>query len=318
MRKYLGTTLKVVFAAGIIFWMVQSGKIDFRTLPGILHPVYLPLAILLMFVNAMAMAHRWKILVNAQGLEMKFWDALKLFLVGVFFNFAMPGGVGGDVVKGYYMTRKRPDRKVDAALSVLMDRIMGLYAMILMAAVMMLLDFPKVRETPGLSFLFLMSLGLAVGATVFLLLAFSPQVRGLEKIWRRVQEYKIGRALFKVYISIHVYGKHPQVLLKTILWSWVAQTTAILFFVNVGAAFQMTEIPLIAYFFVCPLGFMITAIPISPAGVGMGQAAFYYLFNLYTGAQSDFGSNAITLMQIFQFIVGFAGAFFYLRMKKEK
>jgi uncharacterized membrane protein YbhN (UPF0104 family) len=71
------------------------------------------------------------------------------------------------------------------------------------------------------------------------------------------------------------------------------------------------------YFLVAPLGFMATAIPISPAGVGVGQAAFYYLFNLYSGEKTDLGPTVITAYQVALFAFGVVGAVFYLQRKEK-
>jgi uncharacterized membrane protein YbhN (UPF0104 family) len=62
---------------------------------------------------------------------------------------------------------------------------------------------------------------------------------------------------------------------------------------------------------------MATAIPISPAGVGIGQAAFFFLFNEYLGHESDLGSVVITTYQIAQFILSLSGAIFNLARKNH-
>ncbi|MNU01394.1 hypothetical protein D3C72_2447830 [compost metagenome] len=62
---------------------------------------------------------------------------------------------------------------------------------------------------------------------------------------------------------------------------------------------------------------MATAIPISPAGVGVGQAAFYFLFNVYTGTETELGPTVITAYQVGMFVLSLWGAFFYLRRKEK-
>ncbi|NJL25268.1 MAG: hypothetical protein HC902_08875, partial [Calothrix sp. SM1_5_4] len=41
-----------------------------------------------------------------------------LYLIGIFFNFALPGSVGGDVVRGYYLVADHPERRMDSILSI--------------------------------------------------------------------------------------------------------------------------------------------------------------------------------------------------------
>jgi hypothetical protein len=62
---------------------------------------------------------------------------------------------------------------------------------------------------------------------------------------------------------------------------------------------------------------MVTAIPISPAGVGVGQMAFYFLFNLYLGQKSQVGPTLATIFQVLQFGLSVFGAFYFVRRKGE-
>jgi hypothetical protein len=78
----------------------------------------------------------------------------------------------------------------------------------------------------------------------------------------------------------------------------------------------VTELPFSMYCFLVPIGVIVQALPISPAGIGVGQAAFFFLFNLSLGKESQIGPTAITTMQILQFVWGIVGAFFYLQRKK--
>lgn len=310
------SALKVLFAVGLIYWMISSDKINFSAFSAVFHPLPFILCIVLVALSTTLATERWRVLARGQGLALRFYTAIRLSLIGLFFNFAMPGGVGGDVVKAYYVTRENPERKVDSALNVLIDRVVGLYAMILMAAVAMFLDFEKVMALAQLRFLFFLTLILAFVSSLFFALAFSSRVRGQDVIWSKLKSFRLGQIFMKIYDSVHVYGQQKTLFVKALLYSWASQGCTVLLMAVVGGALSTFDIPLSAYFFVCPLGMMITAIPISPAGVGVGQAAFYYLFNLYLGTSTDLGPNVMTIFQIFQFGFGLIGAGFYLRMKR--
>jgi len=80
---------------------------------------------------------RWQILLRVQGIHITWWRLYGLVLVGLFFSLFIPGGTGGDLVKGYYLLKEAPvGRKTSAALSVVMDRLLGLLGVaILMGAV---------------------------------------------------------------------------------------------------------------------------------------------------------------------------------------
>jgi uncharacterized membrane protein YbhN (UPF0104 family) len=70
---------------------------------------------------------RWQILLRVQGVHLSWSRLYGLLMVGLFFSLFIPGGTGGDLIKGYYLLKEAPvGRKTSAALSVVMDRLLGL------------------------------------------------------------------------------------------------------------------------------------------------------------------------------------------------
>ena len=76
---------------------------------------------------------RWQILLRIQGISLGWARLTMLLLIGVFFNYFIPGGTGGDVVKIFYLLKETPGKRSAALLTVLMDRVVGLMALIVMA-----------------------------------------------------------------------------------------------------------------------------------------------------------------------------------------
>ncbi|HWU45086.1 MAG TPA: lysylphosphatidylglycerol synthase transmembrane domain-containing protein, partial [Bdellovibrio sp.] len=161
-KKYLFQALKIIFSVGIIYWLVSSGKLNFSALRALLSPIPAALALSLIGINLFLASERWRVLIKTQGLKAKTGPVFKLSLIGMFFNFAMPGGVGGDVIKAYYFTRQNPGSKVIAITSVLMDRVLGLFSMILMALLVMVYDIDHITHVPSLMTLFWFIAGLFV------------------------------------------------------------------------------------------------------------------------------------------------------------
>lgn len=309
--------LKIGVSVAIIYWLVSSGKLNFSALKNLLSPGYASIALLLIVLNLYLAAERWRMLIKSQGLEARSWTTFKLSLIGGFFNFAMPGGVGGDVIKAYYFTREFPGTKVIAVTSVLMDRVLGLFAMVLLALVVMFYDLAHILTVPTLWTLFLVIVGLFVVFVVALSMVFSSYLYDSGLLKKLINKLPLSEKFMKLYESMHLYGKSGARIIGTILISLLSQFCAIAFLALAGQAAGFDDVHLKTYFLVAPLGFMATAIPISPAGVGVGQAAFYFLFNLYTGHSSELGPTTITAMQVGTFVVSLLGAFFYLRGKER-
>ncbi|MFS4458058.1 lysylphosphatidylglycerol synthase transmembrane domain-containing protein [Bdellovibrio sp. HCB2-146] len=316
-KKLLIQSLKIALAAGIIFWLIQSGKLNFNALKSLLTPGFAALGFLLVTLNLFLGSERWRLLISSQGIKSGPWEVFKLSLIGIFFNFAMPGGVGGDVIKAYYFYHDNPGNKVVAVTSVLMDRVLGLFAMVFMALAVMLYDFKHILTVPALHTLFWFILALFVAFVIALALVFSPQLYKSGVLKKGLESLPLSEKLMKLYESMHLYGNDKLRLAGVLSLSLLSQTSAILFLFLAATAAGFHEAPLKTFFLVAPLGFMATAIPISPAGIGVGQAAFYFLFNLYIGRETEVGPTAITAYQVGSFVVSLAGAFFYLRRKSH-
>lgn len=313
-KNWIVQILKIAFSAAIIYWLVSSGKLNFAALGKIFTWQFGPLAFLLVFFNLFFASERWRFLLKTQNVEQRPWPAFKLTLIGVFFNYAMPGGVGGDVIKAYYFAKDAHGSRVVAVTSVLMDRVLGLYGMVLMALAVMIYDIQHVLSIPTLHSLFIFICFLFASFTIGFAIVFSKYIR--EKNWLKnfLAKLPMSARFLKLYDSLYLYGHSYKTLIFAVVVSLVAQTCSILLLALVGAA-SGVYVPLQTYFLVAPLGFMAIAIPISPAGVGVGQAAFYFLFNLYTGQKTELGPTTITALQVINFIFSLSGAFFYLQRK---
>lgn len=316
LKKWIIQILKVAFSAGIIFWLVTSGKLNFEALRNVFTWQVGPWAIMLVLMNLALASERWRYLLKTQSVNTSPWVIFKLSLIGGFFNFAMPGGVGGDVVKAYYFTKDTLAPRVVAVTSVLFDRVLGVYSMVIMALLVMIYDYNHVQSIDSLHSLFIFISVVFALLSVGFALVFSKSI--YEKAWLKNLLLKLpfSAKTMKLYESLHLYGKKPKTFVFSILLSLVAQTCSILFLALVGST-TGTVVPLQTYFMVAPLGFMVTAIPISPAGVGIGQAAFYVLFNMYVGYESELGPSTITAFQVVLFLISLAGALFYLRRKDK-
>ena len=92
---------------------------------------------------------RWQILLRVQGIHITWWRLYGLLLVGLFFSLFIPGGTGGDIIKGYYLLKEAPvGRKTSAALSVVMDRLLGLLGVAVLLGVVTAVQWKWLTADP--------------------------------------------------------------------------------------------------------------------------------------------------------------------------
>jgi len=316
MKKFLAGAAKALLALGLLFWLYQKGVLDFKILSKLFSPILLLTAFLNLFVSYYFASWRWQILLAVQNIRLSRWECYKLNLIGLFFNYVMPGGVGGDVVKAFYIVKDHPRNRMGAGMSVLLDRVMGLYAMILLSIVALSFHLSEVMAQTQLKLILQSLVVLFIGFTLALSLAMSSQFRRLG--WKKyLESSKIGLRLISAYEAVHSYSKHRKILARTIILSLVNQVFAILLIAWLGFQLGFQDASLANYFSIVPLGFMVTAVPVSPAGVGVGQMAFFFLFNLFVGHESQLGPTVITAYQVLNFLLGLVGVWFFIQRKSS-
>jgi hypothetical protein len=131
-RRYpVIAAVQIVLAAGLMWFLIHAGKLNTTAVAGASrHWPILLLGVVLLYLQVAIGAWRWNLLLGVQGLRLPLNKAFSLTMIGALFNIAIPGAVGGDVVKGYYLSRCTFERKTHAVTTVIVDRIVGLLGLL--------------------------------------------------------------------------------------------------------------------------------------------------------------------------------------------
>jgi uncharacterized membrane protein YbhN (UPF0104 family) len=89
-------------------------------------PMLLAAALALTAAANLLSVARWKILLAAAGARIGFWRLFLVNLVGIFFSTFLPGSIGGDVFKVFYLANPRESAPLLSATVV--SRILGMVA----------------------------------------------------------------------------------------------------------------------------------------------------------------------------------------------
>ncbi len=259
---------------------------------------------------------RWQYLLRAQDIRLSWGRVAELTLVGNFFNIALPGAVSGDFVKAVYVGKDIQGQKTKAFGSILFDRVAGLSALVVVSAGALALGFEKFSSTSVLTGIGLL-LGLSAGAVVlFYVYLFLVRERHdpLLKTLRWI-ELKIPKvqSFTKIYESIRHYHDHRWTVIQVLLISVLIHLLVGWSSFQLVKAVEEASFSLLSIYLVVPIGLLITAVPVAPAGVGTGNLAFLYLFHLIG---SERGGDVYTLMALINICFGAAGGLVYLRLKK--
>jgi uncharacterized membrane protein YbhN (UPF0104 family) len=269
---------------------------------------------------------RWYFLVRALDLPFTPRNALRLGLVGTFYNTFLPGAIGGDVLKAYFIAKEQPGRKAAAVSTVLIDRAMGLFGLILFVAILGSLMWAagdeQLARNRDLQWIVKLMAAFAVAAVLgYLLLGFLPD-RRVDRFARRLKAVpKLGRSLAEMWYAVWVYRQRPRTVLIGVGISAACHCCMVFSFHSASRGFTpddpATDLATLSeHFVIAPIGFIIQALPLSPGGVGVGEAAFAGLYRL-AGRNPTTGVASRLALRVVEWTIGLVGYVVFLRMRAE-
>ena len=95
------------------------------------------------------LAIRWRLFLQAQRVPVRFPDVLRLIWSGQFFNSYLPGSTGGDVYKIVAVGSLAPDARSEAAITVVMDRLVALTTLALIVFIALAIEPGPWRKALG-------------------------------------------------------------------------------------------------------------------------------------------------------------------------
>ena len=316
-RERMKLILKFAFVAFIFWFLFKKGLVTANSFHRVLaNPTTLVLCLFLMLLNTVIGAVRWQVLLKIQSIDFSFQRVLQLNLIGAFFNIALPGAVSGDFVKAVYAVKKFKDKSSEVFGSIFFDRILGVSAMVFVAGVSAIISL-FINWGGSLPFVLLSSVG-AVGLAIGLFFAYMFLSHSKDPLFAVVQfvtkRHTKLAIIDRLYLGVMSYRKDPLRILKAISIALIIHLLLILIAFFITEAIAPAPIPIVALAILVPIGLLATSIPVLPAGVGTGHAAFYALFKL---VGSDLGAEVFSWIVLFQVLVGIWGGVMYLKHKND-
>ena len=302
-QSWGGHALRAGFAVLVIAVLLRSGALDPKLLAQAVtsHPFLYAFAFFLYLVPLQLLAWlRWWWFLRAADVKLTLRASVRLHLTGLFFNGFLPGGTGGDVVKGWYLMKGRGRKQAAAALGTLVaDRVTGMFGLIGFAAAMNLLYLREFSGTPVLAAqgTFILSVAAAI---VLLTAAFlspwkpkwlpAPRVTAENADAVTAQDGakggKLRGFLVEFAVALGAFRKFPLTFLGAIAVSAMVHFLLVIVYALCARALNV-ELPFGLHAYVAPTLTLANGLPISPAGLGVGEAAGMVLYKA-VGASHGF------------------------------
>ncbi len=263
--------ISAALLAGIVYWY-QSGEI-LSTMWGA-DRLLLAGAVGMFILSGILGAAQWGVLLRFHGIALGFGGTVARYFMGLFFNYILPGFVGGDVIR-VYKTARVSGRGTQSFSSTLADRVIGLLVLVLfsLGAFVLLPSGPADRALPAAMVMFLVLGGFLA------LFTFRWFGQTAARVFGRFVSRSIGEKLVAVYGEMHLMTRAPGTLVRVLALSCLIQLT------RIGVHFlcaRAVGIPLgFAYFALfVPVMEIVASLPVSFGGVGVREIVGVGLFSM--------------------------------------
>ena len=247
---------------------------------------------------------RWNLLISQ---DIKTKRLFSLYMIGSFFNAYMPGIIGGDAVKAYYLSKVlkednptpyAPQSPLSIAIaSVFMDRYIGFSALLTISVIAFPFGFNYLEGTHVKWLMPIILVAFISGSII-------------------VFKFRLGervKFLFRIYEYFQIYSRKKGVLFKAFLYSVVIQISGIIaiYILSKGISLNISFLSLLIF---VPIIILISFIPISISGIGLREGAFV-IFLGTIGVPSDLAMTLSILWFLSVVVASLWGLFEYLRFK---
>jgi uncharacterized protein (TIRG00374 family) len=263
--------LGVALLAALVFW----GKIDLNVLLELTaapSAVVTSLALLLLALPVAAL--RWGIFLRALGVSIPFVNLFHFVAIGLLTNVLLLGSAGGDAIRGIYAWRALGGSGGRVAASVLADRLFTLLAVLFISLAFTLLYWRYMKQVPALAALGTSIIAVAAACimAICMLLAAPDLMRPLEVALLRWP--LAANLLVQMRQIILTLRRSPLSLMAAFALALVTQVLTIFAVLAVAEAVKIGVLSAADYMFAVPLTLIVNALPLTPSGIGVGEAAF--------------------------------------------
>ena len=270
--------MRLGVSAALLYFVLRSIDLSaFRQRVMSMNLAWLALALIVYAGQQMIGVWRWDRLLRAQHVEVEKKKLAESIWVSMFFNNFLPSNIGGDVVR---ITDTAPEAgsKTLATTVVLVDRALGLTALLVVAAVGAFVASLTGIDVPGSRWLWLACAALIASAIFVIAMPdfvghLLAPVRALNKPWVTERAQRLEQAVLR-------FGKAPAVVAGAFGGAIVVQVTVVAFYLLTAKGLSV-PLPILLGAVLIPVSLAVQMAPISINGFGVREAVFAFFFRRF-------------------------------------
>ncbi len=312
--------LAPVLIIGYLLWRMPASNWEELAERSINYPVLaaaLGVAMVALFVSFL----RWWVLVRCQGIPLSLLESLRLSSICFLLSFVSAGSVGGDLFKAVFLARRSPGKKVAAVASVLVDRGSGMYGLLLLVSMGLILrESTDPFEFNGISIeniKWIVGVMLGIGTTLLLLLVLGGKI--VDRLIGQLSQITvIGPLVEKIGPPLRAFHHHPWAFALSLLMSVYVQGSFVVSMYLIATSMYAAPPTLAEHFVIVPIGILASALPITPAGIGVLEVTIETLYHLVPARATEASGTLVALVfELVKLVIAGIGTIFYWTAGKD-
>lgn len=266
---------------------------------------------------------RWYLLVRALELPFSLKDAFRLGFIGFFLNFFTVGVVGGDALKAVFLANQVPRHRTEAVASVVIDRIIGLFALFLLTTCAILftdvlssdVDDENMQAVRVVCRWAMGLAGLGCGAIVALQFARRSTPFLQRTIFRLPG---VGPVFQRLHLAAITYQDRQRIVYISIAMSLVVHSLNATAIFCIATGLPGDTLSLSEHVIVVPLAMVAGSLPL-PGGLGSFEWALDFLYRGLSSSSTPIENGLIVALgyRVTTIIIATIGVVFYFVSKRE-
>jgi len=281
LNRFVKLIVKLAITAAALYFVFTKIKFaDVFDLLATSNILLLGIALILFAISKLIAAYRLNIFFRKIQVNISSAYNIKLYLLGMFYNLFLPGGIGGDAYKIYLLNKRFEVKTGKIFWAILLDRVVGILALFC------------------------------------LMVLFSYKI-SYPEMYKYFTWLLIPLGILSFYIFIRKLFNHfTKIIFKTLFYSFFVQLFQLICAAFILMAIGINQ-DFIPYLFVFLVSSIVAALPITIGGLGAREITFLYGSELM-GLNIDISIALSLMFYIITAIVSFIGIYYSFYTKKIK
>jgi len=276
LKEVLMMAIKIAISAALIYYILgQTIIAEIWAAMKSANPSLLVAAFMLHGVGYVSSAYRWRLLLQAQRHDLPIPFLVQSLAAAVFFNNLLPSTIGGDAMRAYDTTRRGVDKMKSIAI-VVVDRFLGLFALMIFAVVALSLATELAGKIENL---WLWSLLAFAGMAALAWILFAKKV-DFNWLWNKPPFSIIKKPVKKITGAFADFQGKKKTLFWAMMLSLLLQLAVVAHFYLISLALDL-PIPFVKFLVIVPISTFVMMIPISINAIGLRENVSVFFLTIY-------------------------------------